>query len=115
VVQSLEDYEKLHGAVFVSRITVVEILGGLKAKNATAQEARFREFLQVRNILEIEEATGEIASNIIAHLYRTGRHSGSYDIFIAAIALQYQLALCTNHVKDYRHVPGLVVVNRRVN
>lgn len=114
VVQKLEDHEKQFSAVFISRITVVEILGGLKAKNATAQEARFREFLKARTILEIDEATGEIAAGIFAHLYQSGRHSGNYDILIAATALQHQLTLCTNNVKDYQHVPGLEVVNWRV-
>lgn len=114
VLQSLDEHEQLHGTVFISRITVVEILGGLKAKTATAQETRFREFLKTRTVLEIDETTGEIASNIFALLYQTGRHSGNYDIFIAANALQHQLTLCTNNVKDYRHLPGLEVVNWRV-
>ncbi|MBI5915078.1 MAG: type II toxin-antitoxin system VapC family toxin [Bacteroidetes bacterium] len=113
VVQELDDHEKQHDAVFISRITVVEILGGLKAKNATSQEARFREFINARTILEIDEATGEIASDIFAHLYQTGRHSGNYDIFIAATALQHQMTLCTNNLKDYSHIPGLGVVNWR--
>ncbi len=113
VVQALDDHENKHGTVFISRITVVEILGGLKAKNATAQEARFRVFIKARIVLEIDEPTGEIASGVFAHLYKTGRHSGNYDIFIAATALQQQLTLCTNNTKDYRHIPGLVLVNWR--
>jgi tRNA(fMet)-specific endonuclease VapC len=114
VVHSLDEHETLHGLVFISRITVVEILGGLKAKSATAQEARFRDFINARTVLEIDETTGEIASDIFAHLFKTGRHSGNYDIFIAATALQHQLTICTNNLKDYRHVPGLSVVNWRV-
>ncbi len=111
VLQSLNEHEKQHNTVFISRITVVEILGGLKAKNATAQEARFREFINNRTVIEVTESIGEIASGIFAHLYKTGQHSGNYDIFIAATAMQHQLILCTNNTKDYRHIPGLNLVN----
>jgi tRNA(fMet)-specific endonuclease VapC len=113
VVQVFDEYEKLHGPVYISRITIVEILGGLKAKKAAAQETRFREFIKTRNILEIDEITGELASDIIAYLYQTGRHSGNYDIFIAATAIQHQLSLSTNNLKDYANVPGLDLVNWR--
>jgi tRNA(fMet)-specific endonuclease VapC len=113
VEQELDGHESQHGSVFISRITVVEILGGLKAKNASGQEARFREFLQTRTVLEIDDAIGEIASDIFAHLYKIGRHSGNYDIFIAATAIAHQMKLCSNNTKDYQHIPALELINWR--
>jgi tRNA(fMet)-specific endonuclease VapC len=109
----LEDSEKRNGPVFISRITVVEIPGGLKAKNANSQEAQFRDFLKTRTILEVNEAIGEQAAEIFAHLYKTGRHSGSYDILIAATAIANQLLLSTNNTKNYQHIPGLKLLNWR--
>lgn len=37
VVARFDDYVETHGYVFISRITVVEILGGLRTRNATRQ------------------------------------------------------------------------------
>ncbi len=111
VVNKLEAYEQSEGPVFISRITVVEVLGGLKAKNAERQEAQFRKFISTRQILEIGERTGEIAAVLIAFLYQNGLHSGSYDILIAATALENELVLCTNNTKDYQHLPGIQLAN----
>ena len=111
VVNKLDEYERREGPVFISRITVVEVLAGLKAKNAVKQEARFRTFLSTRNLLEVTEQTGEIAANLIAYLHQNGFHSGSYDVLIAATAIQGGLTLCSNNIKDYQHFPGLDLVN----
>ncbi len=111
VMKEFDGHENKHGPVGISRITIVEILGGLKAKNATSQEARFREFLNSRVIFEIDGVIGEAASDIFAHLYKSGRHSGNYDILIAATALVHNLKLCTNNTKDYQQIPGLELMN----
>lgn len=113
IVEALDTYEQQHGAVYISRITVVEILGGLKAKNAATQETRFRQFIHARNVLEINETIGEIAAEVFALLYKTGHHSGNYDIFIAATVLHYQMTLCTNNKSDYQHIPELGMINWR--
>jgi tRNA(fMet)-specific endonuclease VapC len=111
VVSKLDEYEGKEGPVFLSRLTVVEILGGLKAKNAVKQEFRFRSWLSSRSILEITAETGEIAAGLIAHLVQNGFHSGSYDVLIAATAIQNNLTLCTNNVKDYQNFFGLNLIN----
>lgn len=113
VKQALDLHEQQHGSVFISRITVIEILGGLKAKRAIAQEARFREFISTRIVLELDESIGEIASDIFSHLYKIGRHTGNYDLIIAANAIAHGMALCTNNIRDYQHIPGLELVNWR--
>lgn len=113
VVQALDNYELQYGPVFISRITIIEILGGLKARNASRQEERFRDFIKPRTILEIDEPTGETASEIFAHLFKIGRHSGNYDILIAATARTHGLILCTHNTKDYTQVPGLGLVDWR--
>lgn len=113
VVEELDNYELQHGPVLISRITIIEILGGLKAKNASSQEERFRDFIKSRTILEIDEVSGETASEIFAHLFKIGRHSGNYDILIAATALRHDLTLCTHNGKDYSNIPGLDLVDWR--
>lgn len=111
VVEKLDNHETTFQQVFISRISIVEILGGLKAKNASKQEARFRQFLSTRSVLEIDALVGEKASEIFAELYKSGKHSGNYDILIAATAIVHGCQLCTNNIKDYRHIKGLELVN----
>ena len=91
VVEKLDNHESNHHTIFISRITVVEILGGLKAKNAVKQEERFRQFLSTRSILEIDALVEEKASEIFAELYQAGKHSGNYDILVAATAIVHGL------------------------
>lgn len=111
VVAKLIEYELKEGPVFISRITVVEVLAGLKAKKAIRQESRFRAFLSTRSILEITAETGEIAADLFAYLHQNGFHSESYDVLIAASAIESGLELCTNNIKDYQHFPDLKLMN----
>lgn len=87
------------------------MLCGLKAKNATKQLADFRELIAKHQILEVTEISAEISSDIYAHLRKIGKHTGSYDILIAGIALANNLTLVTNNEKDYENIQGLEIVN----
>lgn len=80
VVAHYTEHIDLQGFVYVSRIFVLEILGGLKIKNATAQIQRFRNFLSQNSILELTAQASEIASDIFAELHNLGKHSGNYLI-----------------------------------
>jgi tRNA(fMet)-specific endonuclease VapC len=111
VVRNFDDHIALNGYVHISRITVLEILGGLKAKNAIAQIERFKTLLKKHKILEMTELSTEISSDIFAELHKKGRHSGNYDILIAGIAIANDLFLCTNNEKDYENIDNLTFVN----
>ena len=99
------------GSIFISRISVVEILGGLKAKNASRQIANFKSFLVQYTILDTTEASADISADIFAELWQKGKHSGNYDILIAGIALANDLTLVTNNTKDYINITGLSLDN----
>lgn len=111
VIKNFESYINEHGFVYISRLTVLEILGGLKAKNAIKQIADFRNVLKKHQILELTEISVEISSDIFAQLCKKGRHSGNYDILIAGIAMANDLTLSTNNLKDYENIDGLALVN----
>ncbi|TAE14820.1 MAG: type II toxin-antitoxin system VapC family toxin [Bacteroidetes bacterium] len=111
VVANYAQHIDLYGFVYVSRISILEILGGLKVKNATTQIQRFRNFLAQNQILELTENASEIASDVFATLYKMGKHSGNYDILIASIAIENSLTLCTNNLKDYQNIPNLNLIN----
>jgi tRNA(fMet)-specific endonuclease VapC len=111
VVARFDDYVETHGYVFISRITVVEILGGLRARNATRQIEFFKRLLADHKILDTTELSAEISADIFAELYKKGRHSGNYDILIAGIAMANDLTLVTNNTKDYNQITGLSLDN----
>ncbi len=111
VVLNYTQHIDLQGFVYVSRISVLEILGGLKIKNATNQIQRFRNFLAQNQILELTPEASEIASDIFAELHKQGKHSGNYDILIASTAIAHDLTLCTNNTKDYENILNLSLVN----
>ncbi len=111
LIANYEAYIMEHKLLYISRITVIEILGGLKAKNATKQLADFEDFIKNHIILDTNQDVARVASEIFAQLYKMGRHSGNYDILNAAIAITNDLAICTNNEKDYENIIGLEIIN----
>ncbi len=111
VVAQFNRYMLTHEHVFISRVSIVEILGGLKAKDANRQIENFRYFIAQHRILDTTESSAEISANIFAELWKEGRHSGNYDILIAGTAIENELTLITNNTKDYEHINGLSLDN----
>ena len=111
VVTHFENYILEHEKITISRITVIEILGGLKAKSASKQLQNFEELIHSFHILDTSEKVAQLASDAFASLYKKGRHSGNFDVINAAIAMENDLAICTNNVKDYQNIEGLEIVN----
>ncbi len=111
VVAQFNRYMATHEHVFISRVSIVEILGGLKAKDANRQIENFRSFIAQHKILDTTESSAEISANIFAELWKGGRHSGNYDILIAGTAIENELTLITNNTKDYEHINGLSLDN----
>ena len=93
---------------------MIEVISGLKAKNATKQLAEFREFVAKHTILEIDEKSSEITAEYIAFLLQSGRHSGTFDVLIAGIAKANDLTLITNNTKDYQNFSGLRLDNWKI-
>jgi tRNA(fMet)-specific endonuclease VapC len=111
VVVQFNKYISNYGYVYISRITIVEILGGLQTRNATKQIEEFKKFISTHKILDTSELSAEISADIFAELYKKGRHSGNYDILIAGIAIANDLDLVTNNTKDYIHISKLSLEN----
>ena len=111
VVANFNNHIAQQGSIFISRISVVEILGGLKAKNASRQIANFKSFLVQYTILDTTEASADISADIFAELWQKGKHSGNYDILIAGIAIANDLTLITNNTKDYVNITDLLLDN----
>lgn len=111
VVENFDNYVSENRFVNISRISIVEILGGLKARSAEKQIERFKALIAKHKILDTTEISAEISANIFAELWKSGNHSGNYDILIAGIAIANNLVLITNNEKDYKNINGLEITN----
>ncbi len=111
VVAKFDNYIKKYGYIYISRISVIEILGGLQIKNAKKQINKFKKFISNHKILDTSESSAEISAKIFADLYKKGKHSGNYDILIAGIAIANNLTLITNNIKDYENIENLSIDN----
>lgn len=111
VVKNFDSYVAENGYVYLSRISVVEILGGLIHKDAQRQIREFKQLIASHKILDTDEVSAELSAEIYAELRKKGKHSGNYDILIAGIAKAHHLKLVTNNTKDYENIDGLELVN----
>ncbi len=104
-------YLRSHRYFTFSIITQSEILRGLKAKNARAQEATFDNLCSISRILDIDDVVIRQASDIYADLHRQGLLIGDADILIAATALVHNLMLITNNENHFNRIAGLRIEN----
>jgi tRNA(fMet)-specific endonuclease VapC len=98
-----------HGRIAFSIITRYEILRGLKAKQARAQEAAFEALCQGCVILPLTDRVIDRAATLYAELYRRGTLLPDADLLIAATALDAQLTVVTNNLAHFQRIPNLVV------
>lgn len=96
-------------AIFVPSIVIGELYyGAYKSGRVTANIARVDEFIPRYTILACDGVTGLLYGQIKNLLRQKGRPIPENDIWIAAIAMQYQLALVSRD-SDFQYVDGLLV------
>lgn len=111
VTQRVRRYLAEHDRLTFSIITQYEILRGLKAKQARAQEAAFAALCQVSFILPLTDRVVERAAMLYGELYRRGELLADADLLIAATALDAQRILITNNLAHFQRIPDLLVEN----
>ena len=94
-------YLALHRQFTFSIITRYEVLRGLKAKGAKAQQAAFDRFCAANEILPLTDEIIVRAAEIYADLHQRGALISDADILIAASALVHGLALITNNEEHF--------------
>ncbi len=104
-------YLDIMGYINIARPTVFEVESGLRAKNAFGKLDKFQDFITKHKILELTEHSAHLSAKMYATLRQTGLHSGVNDLYIAGIALENNLAICTNNTKDYENISNLQIVN----
>lgn len=100
------------GRLHVSVITVGELFTWvLRAK---ASPKRLQSLLELLDDVEVLDVTREVArkfGELRADLLDAGQSAPEMDLLIAATALVHDLTLVTHNVQDFKHVPGLTIVD----
>ncbi len=101
VYENASDYLKIHKRFTISCITYYECLRGYKAVNASKRLQIFYDFLNITDILYLDQAILEKAGEIYGVLKNKGELPGEFDILIGATAVLHNLTLVTNNEKHY--------------
>ena len=97
-------------AVYVPWVVLGELhYGALRAQRREAQQALIRDFLQTGILLLPDENTSERYGQVKAELAVMGRLIPDNDIWIAAMARQFDLPLVTRD-EHFAAVPGLTTL-----
>jgi tRNA(fMet)-specific endonuclease VapC len=83
--------------------------GALRAQRREAQLALIRDFLQTTTLLMPDQSTSETYGQVKAELAETGRLIPDNDIWIAAMARQFDLPLVTRDA-HFAAVPRLTTL-----
>jgi tRNA(fMet)-specific endonuclease VapC len=100
-------------ALFLSVITVSELLHGIHRARTSRQRARRTVFVEAIidrfPILQIDLPTARIHAEVWADLATTGEMIGAHDLWLAAAALAHGLTLVTSNAREFARVPALEV------
>ncbi len=109
VLQRVRTYLAEHERLAFSIITRYELLRGLRAKQAWAQEAAFTLLCQSSLIFPLTDQIVDRAATLYGELYRQGALLPDADLLIAATALEAQCTLVTNNLAHFQRIPTLVI------
>ena len=102
----------LFSDVFLSSMTLAELYWGAeKSQQKERNEKNIELFKKPFPILPFDEHDARSFSQIRAFLERKGTPIGHYDIIIAAQAVNRNLILVTNNVKEFERIPQLQIEN----
>ncbi len=100
------------GEVGISAITFCELQFGVtNSSKPEENQLALTEFLAPLEVLDFPSAAAITFGEIRSRLKRAGTPIGSYDLLIAAHALEQGLTLVTNNLKEFKRVPGLELEN----
>ncbi len=111
VVKELEKYQQSFEQITFSILTYYEIISGLNYRDSKKTLSIFEELAAESEILDFNQDTAKIASQIYSDLRHRGLLVPSIDIFIGATAIQHDLILVTANIKHFRIMKDLKYAN----
>ena len=100
-----------YGEVFISSITVSELLVGVHLADTETRKVRRTAFVESIlgkiPVLAFDAEIARIHAGLFASLNERGQMIGAHDLIIAATALFYDCALLTDNTDEFQRVAGL--------
>jgi tRNA(fMet)-specific endonuclease VapC len=110
VVKKFNDFQV--GEICISTVTLAELRYGVaKSQYQEKNQAALNDFILPLEIAEFDEAAANYYGVLRANLERKGTPIGAMDLMIGAHALSQNLTIATNNVREFKHIPQLVVVD----
>ena len=104
-----------YGDVYISSITVSELLVGVHYANSDAKKTRRSAFVESvlakMPILSFNTKEARVHAGLFATLAKKGQMIGAHDLIIAATAIVHNCALLTENIKEFERVPGLETIS----
>lgn len=104
--QTLKKLEQLNTGFTISSISAMELLYGALNKQELAQ---LQAFIEKFKVVHLDPTISEQGLTLIAE-YAKSHGLDIPDALIAATCLVHKLPLFTYNLKDFRFIPGLVVI-----
>ena len=111
VVDKVDSYLQEHGFISISLITYYEVMNGLLYKDAHRQLERFNEFVNLNEVVPLDQSIALTAAQLFADLRKAGQSFGHNDVLIGATALEKDLVVITNNANHFSRIPNLTVDN----
>jgi tRNA(fMet)-specific endonuclease VapC len=109
---ALERFNREHGRMAVSSITLAELAHGAEKSSDPARNLRVVEdFFSRLAVLHYGDKAAWHYGSVRAGLEKTGTPIGVNDLHIAAHARSEGLTLVTKNLREFERVPGLVLEN----
>lgn len=82
----------------------MNVSGGYKAVGATKRLQNFKEFLNLTEVLYLDQEILDKAGEIYSTLKNEGKLIGEFDVLIGATAIVHDLTLVTNNERHYESI-----------
>ena len=110
--EALEVFNRHHGHMAISAITLAELVHGAEKSQFPARNLNVVEdFCSRLAVLPYTQEAAYHYGAIRAALESTGQTIGVNDLHIAAHARSQGMTLVTNNLREFERVPGLLVEN----
>lgn len=106
--EAVKTIEKLQNQpLYVSIISVGEILEGLLETKYKKKLVQFKELLKNVTVLNIEYSIIDKFAHMRKFLRQKGMLIDNFDLLIASTCLTHDLTIITNNVSHFKRIPGL--------
>ncbi|MBS4097935.1 MAG: type II toxin-antitoxin system VapC family toxin [Sulfuricella sp.] len=110
--EALEIFNRHHGRMAISAITLAELAHGAEKSSDVARNTLVVEdFVSRLAVLPYGDKAAWHYGSIRAVLEKQGQPIGVNDLYIAAQARSAGLTLVTNNLREFERVPGLLLEN----